>query len=287
VPALVDVFRAVAPAELASRSDDELARAIESWIAAARQAWERVPLDEQVFVEHVAARLGGADALDVVFAADLWLACACARGEPAACAIFDATFVEPLDPVLAAAGLSPDQRDEVKQELRRKLLTADGDRPRIADFSGRADLRMWVRTAAVRAGIDLLRARRDVALDEDELAALPAIADDPELVHLKSVYREQLRDAVVTAIGQLEARERLLLKYHYIDGLSVDKVGAVYGVHRATAARWIGAARDALAAKAQRVLIATLRVTPSELRSIARLVESQLDVSIRRLLDDQ
>src|SRR5439155_17675697 len=111
------------------------------------------------------------------------------------------------------------------------------------DYSGRADLRMWIRTTAVRLAIDLLRRKRALPIDDDELAALPALADDPEVAHLKDRYRDELRTAIGEAIGALEARDRLLLKYHYVDGLAIDRIGALYGVHRATAARWLGAAR--------------------------------------------
>ena len=258
-----------------------------AWIAAARAAWPAIELDEAAFVAYVVARVP-ADAepaqLSAIHAADLWLAAACASGGAPALAAFDEHYLAPLDGVLLRSGLAPDQIDEVKQELRRKLLVADGGEPRIADYSGRADLRTWVRTAALRAGIDLIRRRRDLPVEDEELVAVPAIDDDPELAHLKDRYRDELRAAVIEAIAALEARERLLLKYHYIDGFGIDKIAAIYSIHRATAARWLGAAREALAARTQRLLLARLGVTASDLRSIARLVESQLDVSIRRLL---
>src|SRR5215831_21157369 len=123
--ALVEAFRAHAPAELAARGGDELGAAIAAWIAAGRAAWPTVAVDEAAFVAHVAAR-AGAD-LAAVNAADLWLALACARGDAAACALFDERYLAPLRPVLAGTGLGADQIDEVKQELRRKLLVADGD----------------------------------------------------------------------------------------------------------------------------------------------------------------
>jgi len=132
---------------------------------------------------------------------------------------------------------------------------------------------------------DVIRRRRDLPVDDEELAILPAIADDPELAHMKDRYRGELRTAITEAIALLATRERLLLKYHYIDGFSIDRIAAIYGIHRATAARWLGAAREALSAQTHHLLISRLGVTPSQLRSIARLVESQLDLSIRRLLD--
>src|SRR5262249_58423290 len=109
-----------------------------------------------------------------VHAADLWLAAACAAGDSIALARFEERYMQPLNAVLRATGLGPDEIDEVKQELRRKILVSDGETPRIADYSGRADLRTWIRTAAVRTSIDLMRRRRDVPVEDEELALLPA-----------------------------------------------------------------------------------------------------------------
>ena len=266
--------------------DIDLGAVADQWLAEARAAWPGVALDERVFVDHLLARLapdaGPAEAR-ALHAADLWLATACAAGDATALAEFDQRYLAPLGGVLRASGLAPDQIEEVVQELRIRLMVGDG-RPRILDYAGRADLRLWVRTAAIRAGIDLIRQRRELTIDDEELAAVPALLDDPELAHLKDRYRDELRTAVSEAIGALAARDRLLLKYTYVDGLTVDRVGAIYNVHRATAARWVAAAREALADATHGLLVRRLGVTASELRSIARLVESQLELSLRRLL---
>ncbi len=269
-------------------TEDELAAAGAAWVKEARAAWPDIEVDEAAFVAQVTARLppdAGSDQASAICASDLWLAAACATGEPRALAAFEDRFMAPLGGILRATGLEPDQIDEVRQELRRKLLVADGEAPRITDYSGRADLRTWIRTAAIRTSIDLIRRRRDLPVEDEELAVLPALSDDPELAHMKDRYRDELKTAIAEAIAQLAPRDRLLLKYHYIDGFSIDRIGAIYDVHRATAARWLGGAREALSARAHRLLGDKLGVTASQLRSIARLVESQLDLSIRRLLD--
>jgi RNA polymerase sigma-70 factor (ECF subfamily) len=266
--------------------DDELATVAAGWVADGRAAWPELAVDEAAFVAQVSARLPGdcgAEQARALHAADLWLVAACAAGDPRALAVFDERYLGPLGGVLRASGLEPDQIDEVRQELRRKLLVADGEAPRIADYSGRADLRTWIRTAAVRASIDLIRRRRDLPIEDEELVMVPALADDPEIAHMKERYRDDVRAAVQEATAQLSPRDRLLLKYHYVDGFSIDRIGAIYDVHRATAARWLGTARDALADRTQALLVGRLGVTESQLRSIARLVESQLDLSIRRL----
>jgi RNA polymerase sigma-70 factor (ECF subfamily) len=268
-------------------TDEELATIASEWRALVEQAWPGVGLDRDAFVAQVLQRLPAETSIEVARAlhvADLWLAAGCASGDPVALAGFDANYLAPLGGLLAPTGLAPDQIDEVRQELRRKLLVAEEGQPRIADYSGRADLRIWLRTAATRAAIDLIRKQRDIPAEDEDLAALPAIADDPELAHLRERYRDELRDAIVQAMTAITPRERLLLKYHYVDGFGIDRLAEIFGVHRTTTARWLNSARESLADHTHRLLIAKLRVTASELRSIARLVESQLDLSVRRLL---
>jgi RNA polymerase sigma-70 factor (ECF subfamily) len=267
--------------------DDELAAVQTRWLADARAAWPDIATDERAFLDRQLARLSTdvtAEQALVLHASDLWIASACATGDRIALAHFEEQFVAPLTRVLNAVGLAGDQIDEVKQELRRKLLVSEGEPPRILDYSGRADLRTWLRTTATRLAIDLLRRRGALPIDDDELAQAPALNDDPEIAHLKERYRGELAAAISEAVAKLAPRDRLLLKYHYVDGLTIDRIGAIYAIHRATAARWLGTAREALADATHAVLGARLGVTGSELRSIARLVESQLDLSIRRLL---
>jgi RNA polymerase sigma-70 factor, ECF subfamily len=286
---LTTAFLDHAPAPLrAGLARLDLEEILAGWAAAGDAAWPGIGLDPAAFVGYVAERLSPAadpaTALDGLCVTDLWLAAGCAAQDRAALAQFDARLGAQLRGALAPMNLGADQVDEVAQELRRKLLVADGGAPRIADYSGRADLRTWLRTAAVRTAIDLLRKQRDVLADDDVMAALPAIDDDPALLHAKQLYRAELAAAFRDALPQLDARDRVLLKYQFVDGLSIDRIGAIYGVHRATAARWLAGAREALATTVQRLLLRKLGVSPSDLASIARLVESQLDLSIRRLL---
>jgi RNA polymerase sigma-70 factor (ECF subfamily) len=54
-------------------------------------------------------------------------------------------------------------------------------------------------------------------------------------------------------------------------------------VHRASAARYLTRAREALRAALLGELEARLRVTPSELDSIVRLAQSELEISLGRV----
>ena len=86
------------------------------------------------------------------------------------------------------------------------------------------------------------------------------------------------------ALSRLGDRERTLLRLHVGERMSIDHLGAMYRVNRATAARWIAAARESLVEGARGEIRARLRLGESEYQSIIALVRSQLDVSIVRHL---
>ena len=82
----------------------------------------------------------------------------------------------------------------------------------------------------------------------------------------------------------LSDREKNLLRQSAIDGLSIDDLAALYRVHRATCARWLEAAREALFSDTRRRLIDEAGIAEAECDSIIRLVQSQLHVTLRRVL---
>ena len=76
----------------------------------------------------------------------------------------------------------------------------------------------------------------------------------------------------------------MLLRLHHVEGLGLARIGALYGVHESTASRWLQKAAAAVAADAQRRLCARLEVSPGTADSVARMVASQLELSIQRIL---
>jgi RNA polymerase sigma-70 factor (ECF subfamily) len=119
----------------------------------------------------------------------------------------------------------------------------------------------------------------DRQLDE----ALGAVAD-PILEQLKGEYRSQFATALREAIAELGAEDRTLLRQQIVDQLSIDELGAAYGVHRATAARWVNRARGALVTVTRTRLAARLAMPVDEVDSVIRLVQSRLDASVVRYL---
>lgn len=62
-----------------------------------------------------------------------------------------------------------------------------------------------------------------------------------------------------------------VLRLHYHDALSIDRIGALLGVHRATAARWIRAASDAVRDETRRLLHTRLGPSAAEIDSLDSL----------------
>jgi len=268
------------------------AAALAAWdslVHAAREAWPGVRFDEATLAPLVGERIAGTDlavALAAAPAADVALAAACIAQEPGAHAAFDAVLAE-VDAAGSATRATKDLVDEVKQLLRVQLLVAkDGKPPGIAGYRGRGPLRGWVRITAVR---ELLRhkKKRDRELPlATSLDALLASGIDPGLEALKAEYRSEFAIALREAIETLSAEDRTLLRQQIVDSLSIDEVGAAYGVHRATAARWLNRARAALVAATHERLAARLALPVGEIESVIRLVQSRLDASVVRYLRD-
>lgn len=263
--------------------------AIAGYLDAGRGAWPGVNVASERFAAELARRLGP-DATPAALAqacgADVYLAIACIDGDPAAVAW--CTKVVEREVGIAAAKLraTPDQAAEATAELGRVLhVDEPGRAAALREFSGRGNLRAYLRVIATR---DLIRAinrgRREAPSVNDEILEKLATLQDPELSMLRARYHGAVTDAMRAAVAGLDDRTRALLRYQIVDGRTVDQVGAVYAVHRATAARWLVAAREALGDAIQVELAARLEVGPDEVASIIRLVQSRVDVSLERLL---
>lgn len=217
------------------------------------------------------------------FVADAALALACARGHAAGLAEFDRRFHGEFAGALSRFRLDRATIDELTQVVREKLFVAGSDRPpRILEYGGKGPLVSWLRAVIVRTAIDY---RRHEALepkptdDGEPLLDVGAATDDPELESIRARYAGPFREALREAIHALEADERNALRLHVAEGVSLDDIARMYGVHRATIARWIQSARERLLKGTRKLLEERLRLSPREFESLVRLCQSRLELS--------
>lgn len=290
---VVDAFIAGLAPEARSTAQDrrqEIEAALDAQWKAGQQAWPAVTVTAERFARHLASKISTAEdpaaAIRGLVGKDLFLACACADGDVRAIAAFEDAYLGEVDIAASSTGAGADVAQETKQILRERLfVAAEGSAPGIADFAGRGDLRGWLRVTAIRQVLRLLkRSKREVPFESVLAGEVEPV--DPEMARLKAEYGREFNESFREALSNLAPRDRTLLRHQLVDKLSIDEIGSLYGVHRATAARWLVKARSSLAEDTQSRLAARLQLSAGDIDSVIRLVQSQLDVTVERFLQD-
>lgn len=266
---------------------------LSAMLAQGRAAWPTVSVPDEVYFDHVSGCLNDdadpLEQLEQLAGADLYLACACTRGDSHAIDTLEVAYARQIQMALGRMRnhhqLLP---DDFRQMLRLQLFVGTPEKgPAIARYSGQGTLGAWVRVTALRAALNATRGQRpreDGIASEEDLFDFDSAPVDPELDHLKRTYRAAFRRAFLDTLETLSGRDKTLLRQSVMHGLSVREIARMHGVHHATVARWIGSARTLLLEGTRRVLSERLRVSAGELDSIMGLIESRLEVSIVRAL---
>ena len=257
-------------------------------LGAAQRTFPTFRLPPDVFVAYLPERLPPElpppIALRRMHTSDLYLACACAHGHADAIAVLEERCLGQLDRALSKIGIERDVIAEVKQEIRYRVLVGGDGHAEIVDFSGRGDLRHWIRVMATRQAMRRQgRARREMATEDDELWQHLASLEPPELDHMKESYRQEFKRAFESALRALPHRERTLLRQHHLDGATLDELARLYRVHRATVARMLGRARELVLAATRNHLASQLGVPSQDIDSILRMIWSRIEISLRAL----
>lgn len=291
--ALIEVFVAGAGPEVQPRAraasglGEVLARLVEE----GRDAVEGLAFEPEAFIGFVAARVPDdaelPAALEGLAVPDLVLAHGCHRGDPLALELFvmrHQADIERAAEKCRTLGLTAAEFTSIVHE---RLFVAPG---KISGYRGRGDLKGWLRVVLSHLVVDLRRraaARPEQRPTEpDDLTRL-VDGEDLELGYVKEHYREPFRAALEHAFSELTPRERNLLRLRLLEGWGYDQVGARYGVHRTSVARWLAAAQQTLLDTTWARLHADHAIARDEFLSLARLVQSRMHLSARRILQSK
>jgi RNA polymerase sigma-70 factor (ECF subfamily) len=271
----------------AAFSDADLAALLTELHARGVTAWPTIQVDPVRFASDLVRRLGAAVTPSMLAGIhhDVYLAIACADGDAAAIGACDELCKKEVELATSRLRATTTQGDDVRSELRRLLFTTDeGRTAAVLAFTGRGDLRGYARVIAARTlARRMRRDRQEVELDDEMIDVLtPAI--DPEIAFLREQYRADVDTVFRAAIAMLPDRSRAVLRYHLLDGWSIDEIGTLYHVHRATAARWLTSAREDLGGRIRTALSERLAIPESQVDSIVALVTSRIEISLDRLL---
>lgn len=256
-----------------------------TWLAEARAAYPAIAVTDAGFAAAIEARLALGVPPGELAATDVYLALACAAGDPAAVQRFETDYVARVGQWLAAVEKQAAVIDEVRQRVRtRALVSRDDGPPRIADYSGRGPLGAWVRVIALREHASLHRA--DGKLDsDDELDTLARSGElTPELAAIIARYRPLIVGAFRAAIAELAPRDRTLLRLCYVDGSGLDAIGRIYNVNKSTVSRWLAAARATVLEQARARVRTELAASDPDVESLLGLMPRDLELSLHGLL---
>ncbi len=250
-----------------------------------QRRWPLVKLGFDVFAGHCTRVLGGFedDAQLPTEPADLYLCCACAEAQPEALRAFENEGLGVAKAAIARINHESDFVQDTLQEVWGKLLL--GAEARVRQYAGRGPLKAWVRVAATRVALDRHRARGRLAGRQVELSeqlAMQGLSSEALITKARfgPAFAQALRDAVLA----LSAQDRNVLRMHVSGHCSIDEIGRAYGVHRATAARWLDRARAQLHDSVrQELCIRQDKLTASELKSLAALMGAELELSFSNI----
>jgi RNA polymerase sigma-70 factor, ECF subfamily len=243
--------------------------------------------------------------IDDMQADDLCLIIACERGDENAWN----DLVERFKPTVRSAARSASSNEDAAEDLAQSiwaelygLRTRKDGAPasKLAYYSGRGSLAGWLRAVVAQLAVDTFRKQsRLVQTEEDtDFDRLARDAHDgqgqsvvtgiptPEESISNSFAQADLQQALNTAIQELGAEDRLLVKLYYFDNLRLREAGAVLGVHEATASRRLTRIQTDLRKRVTKILIDergwTQAETERSFAEVAQFLETDLEALLSK-----
>jgi RNA polymerase sigma-70 factor (ECF subfamily) len=259
-----------------------LQRALDRLWDSACPAWPSLKPDRKAFEGYLFERVSPSatdEDIGRLCGADLLIVFACLERLPGAVDQFLSAF----GPALAQQIRSIESRAEVSDEMLQELLariflpaSPDGQ-PRIAAYSGRGPLRVWLKLAARRLALNARRNSDRLQLSESAGdRALSRITLDMEMSFIRGQYEFPFREAIRSGFKRLQPDQRTVLRLHYREGLSSSGLAIALRTSRPTAHRRLAAAREALVTHVRDELQRQLRVGPEKLEGLLELLSTNM-----------
>jgi len=260
----------------------------------AKKTWPRMSTEDSLFMGYLAQRIpedsDPMEALQSLFINDLYLAAGTVQGDLGALDAFNEHYRGAVFRSAQRVEKQGIQADDATQELMEYLLLPRGERPpALALYSGQGPLLAYVRVSSLRRALKMLKKENKLPSEGglERVMELADADDDPELAVLKHTYRGEFKDAFHQALAALDSGERNLLRYHYLTDLNTRQIGKLLNLHQSNVVRRLATVRASLQVQTRENLMSKLDLGASKFQSIMMLVQSQLDLSIERMLETQ
>jgi RNA polymerase sigma-70 factor (ECF subfamily) len=203
---------------------------------------------------------------------DLFLATACAAGDRVAWECFADDYLPLLKSFALKACGNSSEGDDLAQEITAKLLK---EKNRLAGYNGRGSLASWLRVTVSHAAIDRFRrTNRLTSLDSfdpheaEALCQRSSRQEDGEILDAR--WGPVISKIAEDCLRALPARDRLLLSLYYLQNVPLRDIGRQFGVHEATASRWLDRLRNEIRKEVEQALRKKHGLRSSEIQSLWR-----------------
>jgi RNA polymerase sigma-70 factor, ECF subfamily len=215
---------------------------------------------------------------------DLFLACASLEGVPGARELLEAHAMADAPKAVRRVAREDDLIEEVVADLRLALLSPIGDKaPLLTRYQGRGPLKSFVLVLATRRALDRKRRQREVLTDRADLGVLSGSSvDGGERQRLEAEFLAVFKKH----LDRLPPRERSVLREHVVKGVSLDTLARTHGAHRATVARWIASAKQAVFDATRAELSERKSWGSATFQSFARHAAVDMDATLSTFLDE-
>jgi RNA polymerase sigma-70 factor, ECF subfamily len=241
--------------------------------------------------------------IDDLQADDLCLIIACERGDENAWN----DLVERFKPTVRSAARSASANEDAAEDLAQSIwaelyglrVRKDGmPASKLAYYSGRGSLAGWLRAVVAQLAVDTFRKQSRLVQTEED-TEFDRLAQDgqgqtvvagiptPEESISNNFAQADMQQALGTAIQELGAEDRLLVKLYYFDNLRLREAGAVLGVHEATASRRLTRIQTDLRKRVMKILIDERGWTQAETERSFAEVAQYLETDLEALLSKE
>jgi RNA polymerase sigma-70 factor (ECF subfamily) len=283
---LLEAFLRMAPAT-DSVAPEQLRPALDRALERARRVWPQVDIPSAQFSAFLGERVPAAtpDGVAALRVEELYLTCGCLSRSTAALKAFEESYRPAL--MSAADRVLRDRvaADELVHDLWTVLILSEPPaRAKLTDYQGTGSLRSWLSAVAARRAIDLLRAQGREAPSDAAVPLEETELGDLELDVLRTDYAAHFREAVEESFRELPLKERNALRLYYLDRIPLSQVSKMFHVDKSTLSRALASTRERVLERTRALLKDRLGVGSTDLDSLMRLLGSDLELSIERIL---
>jgi RNA polymerase sigma-70 factor len=232
---------------------------------------------------------------------DLCLAVACEKGNEEAWSNLIERFGNVVQSAARRVSESVDMAEELAQSIWTELygLREDQDgKPigKLGHYSGQGSLGGWLRAVVNQLAIDRYRRTSRLVQTEDDTEMDRLVnasytnshngltPSNPERLLSDNQVADDIHMALSNVIKNLTDEDRLLIKLYYFDNLRLREIGALLGVHEATASRRLTRLHTEIRQNVEDTLIKKKGWTKDETARTLSVAASYLETDLNVLL---